>query len=113
MSKITISVRSHFTKEQIADLLDSASRGSAYWCKNELGYTSVVNKVFNSDSVEIVDSENDNKVYTLNVQAIKRGLTCMAKKYPSDFADFVKGDYDMNTGDIFLQCCLFNEVIYS
>jgi len=36
----------------------------------------------------------------------------MAKKEPRHFADFLKEDYDETTGDVFLQCCLFGEVIY-
>ena len=112
MSKLSISVRSHFTKEQILDLLDGCMLGCRYWCENRLGYESVANQVFEGDAVEIVDNENKEKIYTLNTKAVKKGLTVMAKKFPKHFADFLNGDYDADTSDCFLQCALFGDVIY-
>lgn len=115
MSNISISVRSHFTREQIEDLLDIAGRGSAYWSTNsrQLEYPRFVKRVFDTKGVWIADSEENEKLHILNLVKIKKGLTCMAKKYPKQFSDFLVGNGDMETGDVFLQCCLFNEIIYS
>ena len=117
VGKLTISVRSHIKLSGIANLLDSASKGSSYWANTDLAYESETNKALTIEGVEIQDCEADDsdvnpKIYILNIQRIKKGLTVMAKKYPSDFADFIKEDYDQTTGDVFLQCCLFGEVIY-
>lgn len=56
----------------------------------------------------------DGKVvtYTLDGEAIKRGLSVMAKDFHNRFADIVEEDMDANTGDVFLQCCIFGDVIY-
>lgn len=40
------------------------------------------------------------------------GMTIMAQKYPRHFADAVQGNEDAVTGDVFLQCCLFRDVVY-
>lgn len=114
--KITIAIRSHIDVEDIKNLLDSASRGSAYWCDDcdKFGYESATNVVVNPDGgmIALHDSEQDGKYYEVNYKVIKKGLTVMAKKYPQTFADFINGDYDLYTGDTFLQCCLFGEEIY-
>ena len=114
---LTISIRSHFSLEDIKGLLDSASHGARYWSDSEkLGYESIVSNVLlpkiKGKNIAIKDYENEPMAYLINIEKIKRGLTVMAKKQPHDFADILKGEYDNNTGDIFLQCCLFGEVIY-
>lgn len=117
MTKNTIAIRSHIKLEDIADLLDSASRGIEYWAgQNDLGFDSAVKKALSEKGTEIQDWEGGDdlnpKIYVLDIGKIKRGLTVMAKKEPSHFADFVGGDYDQVTGDVFVQCCLFGEVLY-
>ena len=119
MKKLQISIRHYFDLEDIKCLLDSASRGSSYWCENTLAYESEVEKVFSEEGLEIKDIEDEElrseigKRYILNTDKIKKGLRVLAKKYPTHFADFVSGNYDMYTGDIFLQCCLFGKEVYS
>lgn len=58
------------------------------------------------------DEQGGKKLYRLNLKTIKSGLQTMADKYPSNFSDFMAENEDSITGDIFLQCCLFNDVIY-
>jgi len=114
MKNLTISIRTHFTYEQIKGLLDSASRGSDYWCENGLAYESETDKALTITGVLIKDYETEpNKSTSLNLSKIKKGLTVMAKKYPKHFADFLQEDYDETTGDVFLQCCIYGEIIYS
>jgi hypothetical protein len=36
----------------------------------------------------------------------------MAADYPRHFADLVNENDDADTGDAFVQCCVFGEVIY-
>ena len=114
MTKNTIAIRSHIKLEDIAGLLGSASRGASYWCENKLDFESEVDAALEKTGVgfcKLYDTEEE-KPYLLNLKKIKRGMTVMAKKEPKHFADFVSGDYDQTTGDVFLQCCLFGEVIY-
>ena len=110
-----ISIRNYVTREEIENLLDCASRGSDYWSENDLGYESEVKKVLvTTRGITIKDIEAEpNKYFSLNLVKIKKGLKVMANKYPKHFANFIAEDYDAITGDVFLQCCLFGEVIYS
>ena len=112
--KLTLSVRTHISYEDIKNLLDSASRGADYWARTELAYESETEKALTVKGVGIIDFEDEDygTTYVLNLKKIKRGLTSMAKKDPKHFADFISEDYDMITGDVFLQHCLFGEIIY-
>jgi len=114
--KITISIRHHIKLEDIKDWLNCASSGVKYWAGNALCFESETEKALTDEGVEIQDFEEGDdlnpKIHILNLKKIKKGLTIMAKKYPKHFADFLKEDYDNGTGDVFLQCCLFGEIIY-
>lgn len=61
------------------------------------------------------DDEGTDKKYkplVLDRAAIERGLKIMATKYPRHFSDFLIENYDMFTGDVFVQCCLLGSVEY-
>jgi hypothetical protein len=60
----------------------------------------------------IADMESDKAEYRLDRQALGRGMQVMAKKYPCHFADVLNETGDATTGDVYLQCCLFGELIY-
>jgi len=49
---------------------------------------------------------------TLDRDAIAKGLTLMAQRYPRHFSDFMSETDDADTGDVFLQCCLLGEIVY-
>lgn len=64
-------------------------------------------------SVTLMDVEGDTgEPLTLDGQAIARGLQSMADKYPRHLHDLLTEDGDAETGDVFLQCCLFGEIVY-
>jgi len=68
---------------------------------------------FKGGSITIRSSETDDEPnYILDLNAIEKGLQLMATKFPDHFADFIKEQDDATTGDVFLQCCLFKDVIY-
>jgi len=48
----------------------------------------------------------------LDLASIQRGLELMATKFPRHWGDFLAENDDAETGDVFLQCCLFGELIY-
>jgi len=50
--------------------------------------------------------------YTLDFKAVEKGLQAMALGYRRHYADFITGNDDATTADVFLQCCLFGEAIY-
>ena len=56
--------------------------------------------------------DGDSETHRLDLPAIKKGLHLMAEKYPEQFADFINMNEDADTADIFVQCCLFGDVIY-
>jgi hypothetical protein len=58
------------------------------------------------------NDDDDEKEYDLNVSALRDGLQRMADKQPRHWQDFIEENEDAGTGDVFLQLCLFNEVVY-
>jgi len=50
--------------------------------------------------------------WALDLGTVKAGLLKLAEEYPSSFSDFVNENEDAETGDVFLQLCLFGEVIF-
>lgn len=118
--------------ESIANLLCSAFEGgSNYWYEIQefhkppsLSFRTDKEKVFRhidyplnvGGSLVIKSLEDDEingaKQWTLNLKACDRGLNIMATKFPHHFANVVVDEGDSNTGDVFLQCCLFGDVIY-
>lgn len=50
--------------------------------------------------------------YLLDEAAIQNGLNIMARYHTRHFTDFLTENYDAITADVFLQCCIFKDVIY-
>jgi hypothetical protein len=48
----------------------------------------------------------------LNLQSIAHGLDLMKRKYLHHWETFEAENEDADTGDVFLQCCLFGDVVY-
>lgn len=64
-------------------------------------------------AILITDREDDSAPeYRLDMDAIERGLQVMADNFPNAFAEILTENDDSETGDILLQCCLFEDVIY-
>jgi hypothetical protein len=120
MSKFTVAVE--VSKEQIETLLVWAFEGgSNYWYRIEgdaplsrmKGYADealkqgiVVSNFF------AVETGHPIKQRTLNEKAIKRGLKLLPKKAHLALADVIQDNADATTGDVFLQLCLYGEVVY-
>jgi hypothetical protein len=130
---ITIRPEITVTIERISDLLCSALEGgSNYWYKirsfhkpAKLTFRCIANskQVFrhldyplNEGGALMIESteEPDRPAVKLDLEAIQRGLLKMAesKECAHHWRDFMAGTDDQNTGDVFLQLCLFGEVIY-
>lgn len=55
------------------------------------------------------------KRWVLDRAAIAKGLGIMAAKYPGHFGNMIDeehGNADAETGDVFVQCCLFGEIVF-
>jgi hypothetical protein len=114
----------------VADLLCSALEGgSNYWYSivkfiepPKLEFRIMKSQVFRhidypmnvGGALHIQDKEagKDSKTYILELASLRNGVQVMANKFPRHFADFVNENDDAITGDVFLQCCLFGDVIY-
>lgn len=55
---------------------------------------------------------NDVEVWRLDMDAIKRGCDVMSTKFPRHWANFIAENEDADTGDAFVQCCLFGDLVY-
>jgi hypothetical protein len=58
------------------------------------------------------DNEGDMPDALLDRGTIRNGLQVMADKYTRHWHDFINDNEDADTGDVFLQCCLYGEVIF-
>jgi hypothetical protein len=118
-------------EEEIASLIISAFEGgSNYWYEiKDFVEPSVV--TYRTDAEQIykhVDypmspegalvitslEEPERKPARLNLRTIQSGLVLLSqsKEYAHHWRDIVKGDCDQITGDVFLQFCLYGEVLY-
>lgn len=61
---------------------------------------------------DVSDEEGERQVWRLDLQSIEKGLNIMSSKYPRHFMNFMSDDEDAETGDVFLQCCLFGKLVY-
>lgn len=126
---ISINVKHEISLDRIANLLCSAFEGgSNYWYQIDK-FIKPTNMTFQTDEDQIFrhldyplneggaliisDIEGDeDKPKRLDMEAIKKGLQIMAEKYPRNMGDFLNDNDDAETGDVFLQCCIFGDAIY-
>lgn len=116
---------------RVADLLCCAFEGgSNYWCQikvkkapAEFSFrympdlsdkpTSYTDYPTNRGGYLIVgDIEGDMEDGLLDLGTIRFGLQTMADQYPRHWQDFMDDNEDATTGDVFLQCCLWGEVVF-
>jgi hypothetical protein len=50
--------------------------------------------------------------HPLTIENVKKGLDVMRDKYPRHWADLVEENDDLITGDVWLQCAVFGELVY-
>jgi hypothetical protein len=58
------------------------------------------------------DVVNEQGTRTLTPESLDKGMQLMADMYPHHFTDVIEENSDAITADVFLQLCLFGEVIY-
>ena len=120
------------TNHRAADLLCNAFEGgSNYWYMiedyvepevvakpwgEEEYHPSYISYPFSKGGAVIISDleDEDGEHFTLDHAAIVRGKKIFAtdERYSHHYADALKENDDAITGDVFLQLCLFGEVIY-
>ena len=116
------------SKQQVADLLSTASEGGINYWAEVLDYSvppelpfrfdksyvyKFVDYPLNGGAVTIGPLEEDGDgPWTLDGAAIERGLGVMANKYPRHWKSLIEDNADAETADVFVQCCLFGEIVY-
>ena len=50
--------------------------------------------------------------HLLDLAKITKGLAIMREKYPRHWSNFATENDDAETADVFLQCCVFDDIIY-
>lgn len=127
MSKsITISIPTEISAERVNCLLCTALDGqygsSYYWIAH---YSQewpeprpewwheipMAGGMLKFQTCEAFDDKID-KWYTLDRDACERGLGIMATEHLNHWANFITENDDAETGDVFLQLCLFGEIVY-
>lgn len=126
MNFISITVDIPLTR--VADLLCTAFEGGVgYWCTivnyveptgahppidRELGFVGYMDYPIREGGAVVLRDDQDGKKYTLDLDALRDGFQVMREKCPQHFSDFIIGNEDAETGDVFVQCCIFGEVVY-
>lgn len=130
---VVVSIK--IARRRVAELLVSAVEGGiGYWCpRQSFKYTKPAEWVPVLDdaerwpcydypllpggAVEFYVSARDfggkgKKICRLDLETIAAGLKLMAEKTPGHFADFLHERDDARTADVFVQLCVFGEVVY-
>lgn len=130
--EFSVQVTQKVSSKRVADILVGAFEGgSTYWIEEVLPgpevsgfgskkagdddyYPRTIRYPLSGGYIEVRVSEDPDptKKYRLDQTALKRGLETMAAKYQKHWANLVGDNDDAETADVFLQCCLFGEIVY-
>jgi len=123
---IEITTKVQVTSERISNLLctalDAGVGSSWYWIGNYTKrYPDTIPEYWHDiplyggcimfQTVDDFDDDID-MWYTLDEKSIKKGLNLMASKHNRHWQDFINENGDGETGDVFLQLCLFGKIVY-
>ncbi len=129
--KVQVSRTEEVNEQRVADLICNAFEGGiGYWAK-VTGYRKPENvfkwDLFGDDAtvyryvqypmseggaVLLCDAEDPSEKWELTREKLEQGLTVMANKYPRHYKNWMQEDDDAETGDVFIQCALFGELVY-
>ncbi len=105
-AKITFNIDA----ETIETLIDSAGYMIGYWAASAIEQD---DGSWQYTVQEDIGSAFEGKTLTLDQAAVQRGLQVMRDKYEWHFHDILKGNDDAETGDVFVQCCIFGDIIFA
>ena len=99
------------TDERINDLFDTAHEGGInYWCGPSTCCT--IEELRSGAAATYHDIEDRDNRFELTFEMVEAGLQLMSEKYHNQFMNIVDENFDAETADIFIQYCLFKEVVY-
>ena len=65
------------------------------------------------ETLDIIDVEDENEILgTISLKSMRKGEKTMIKDYTQHFAAAISEGGDAETGDVYLQLCIFNDVVY-
>lgn len=67
--------------------------------------------IVSGETVKFKDSDYDDE-WELNLDKIVQGTELFATEEPEHYANAVSGDFDAETADVWLQFCLFGEIVF-
>ncbi|TXM69642.1 hypothetical protein [Methylobacterium sp. WL120] len=129
MNEFSVTITKTLSPSKIADQVITAIEGGiGYWCEAvdvmEPDRSTLTEKPWYADpklyagpfSIKFTELEEhkagagrDRYLTPANVQS---GLNTMSEKYQDHFRDLVDENGDSDTADVFIQCCLFGDLIY-
>ena len=102
MSSFTMTVP--ITAERIQEVIEVGLEGEEY--------SSFV--VIDTFIPTLRDKYGDSsKILALNKAARQRGLDVLCKEYPLRALEILEGAEDVVTADIYIQCCVYGERVYT
>ncbi len=103
-------------KETMENLIVCAFEGgSNYWYQIESKTHGDYLKTLFKKGLQMSNArldDDDFRSHWLNLEMMQDGAKIMKEKYPRHYKDAIDENEDAGTGDVFLQCALFGEVIY-
>jgi len=124
----TVTVETPITTERVTDLLCNAFEGgSNYWMHWDLAssYKMMLAQQeqpaaqfpqYDFDHphwrLSVIVTEEENCRYDLTRDRLVKGLSLFSEKGGYHFKDFLQENDDAMTADVFLQLCLFGNVVY-
>ena len=81
----------------------------------EITYEEVLESiVYRGGKLTFYDIEDDkNTPYALDLAALERGVDGFIENAKESFADYLNGNGDSISDNVFIQCCLFGKPVYA
>lgn len=113
-------------EQRVAEVLTGAFEGGSNYWLDSLGIVDDGKKTASAHHIEdwgrrvvaclygkvTAHASEDDGIYTINREAIQRGLEFMSMKHPSHFSDLINENDDAETSDVLLQMVLFGDIVY-
>ena len=106
-----VTVRREIPISRLRDLLTLAFEGGSLYWLAFLAFRPCPVAAFSEEGTWFEDWTTGEQ-RSVNLLKGLDGIQAMAEKEPYAFQLFLQGEEDANTGDTYLQCCLFGETIY-
>jgi len=111
--------------QRIEDLIETAFESVGYWAsfdpgKSEWASIKKIDELKKGASAKVYDCETDELLGEWNYKNLKRGMKLFANGRTEkgveisrvQFTEFLRGDEDIVTGDIFLQLAILGDIVF-